>query len=85
MQHCNNQSMNMICQGNWDVVVLQEQSQYPSFGQEQVEAEVFPYARRLVDSIYENSHGKLCPGSLPWAYWPTMPRMSGSRMSCPAG
>lgn len=55
MQHCNNQSMNMICQGNWDVVVLQEQSQYPSFGQEQVEAEVFPYARRLVDSIYAHN------------------------------
>ena len=55
MQHCTNQSMNLICQGNWDVVVLQEQSQYPSFPQSQVEAEVFPYAQRLVDSVYAHS------------------------------
>lgn len=55
LQHCTNQSMNLIRQGGWDVVVLQEQSQYPSFPQNQVEAEVFPYAAQLVDSIY--AHG----------------------------
>ena len=55
MQHCTNQSMNLIRQGNWDAVVLQEQSQYPSFPQSQVEAEVFPYAQRLVDSVYAHS------------------------------
>ena len=54
-QHCVNQSMQMICQGGWDVVVLQEQSQYPSFPQSQVENEVFPYAERLVDSIYAHN------------------------------
>ena len=54
-QHCNNQSMTLIRNGGWDVVVLQEQSQYPSFPQGQVENEVFPYAKRLVDSIYANS------------------------------
>ena len=54
-QHCTNQSMQLICQGGWDVVVLQEQSQYPSFPQSQVEAEVFPYAERLVDSIYAHN------------------------------
>lgn len=52
MQHCNNQSMSMIQEGGWDFVVLQEQSQLPSFPQNQVENEVFPYAQRLVDSIY---------------------------------
>ena len=52
MQHCANQSMTMIRNGGWDFVVLQEQSQYPSFPQWQVEAEVFPYAARLVDSVY---------------------------------
>ena len=36
-------------------MVLQEQSQYPSFPQSQVEDEVFPYATCLVDSIY--AHG----------------------------
>lgn len=55
MQHCANQSMSLIRQGGWDVVVLQEQSQYPSFPQAQVEAEVFPYAQRLVDSVYAHS------------------------------
>ena len=37
MQHCANQSMTMIRNGGWDFVVLQEQSQYPSFPQWQVE------------------------------------------------
>lgn len=55
MQHCQNQSMNLIRQGGWDAVVLQEQSQYPSFPDWQVEQEVFPYAARLVDSIYAAS------------------------------
>lgn len=55
MQHCANQSMSLIRQGGWDVVVLQEQSQYPSFPQAQVEAEVFPYVQRLVDSVYAHS------------------------------
>ena len=54
-QHCTNQSMTLIQQGGWDFVVLQEQSQYPSFPQWQVEAEVFPYAARLVDSVYAAS------------------------------
>lgn len=54
-QHCSNQSMDLICQGGWDVVVLQEQSQYPSFPQNQVESEVFPFAKRLVDSVYAYS------------------------------
>lgn len=57
-QHCSNQSMSLICNGGWDVVVLQEQGQYPSFPQSQVEFEVFPYAQRLVDSIY--AHNPCC-------------------------
>ena len=52
-QHCNNQSMTLIRQGGWDIVVLQEQSQYPSFPQQQVENEVFPYAQQLVDAVYD--------------------------------
>lgn len=54
-QHCTNQSMSLIQQGGWDVVVLQEQSQLPSFPQSQVENEVFPYAQQLVDSVYAYS------------------------------
>ena len=52
MQHCQNQSMSLIRRGGWDIVVLQEQSQYPAFPDEQVAQEVFPYAQQLVDSIY---------------------------------
>ena len=54
-QHCSNQSMTLIQQGGWDAVILQEQSQYPSFPDWQVEAEVFPYATQLVDAIYAAS------------------------------
>lgn len=54
-QHCGNRSMELICNGGWDIVVLQEQSQYPSFPQAQVEAEVFPFAQRLVDSAHAHS------------------------------
>lgn len=54
-QHCSNRSMELVRQGGWDYVVLQEQSQLPSFPQGQVEAEVFPYAERLVDSVYRYS------------------------------
>jgi len=54
-QHCSNLSMRLIQQGGWDIVVLQEQSQLPSFPQSQVEAQCFPYAQRLVDSVYANN------------------------------
>ncbi|HET8839386.1 MAG TPA: PKD domain-containing protein [Flavobacteriaceae bacterium] len=43
-------SLAKIAMGNWDFVVLQEQSQYPSFPIEQVETEVFPYAQ-ILDSL----------------------------------
>jgi PKD repeat protein len=46
----NTTSLSKIEQGNWDYVVLQEQSQYPSFPNSQVEMSVFPYAA-LLDSL----------------------------------
>lgn len=51
-QHCSNQSMTLIQQGGWDIVVLQEQSQLPSFPQNQVENECFPYAEQLINAVY---------------------------------
>lgn len=54
-QHCNNNSMTLIRQGGWDVVVLQEQSQNPSLPDNQVQAECLPLAKRLVDSVYANN------------------------------
>jgi hypothetical protein len=46
----NTTSLNKIMQGGWDYVVLQEQSQRPSFPLSQVLTDVFPYAQFL-DSI----------------------------------
>lgn len=43
-------SLAKIAQGNWHYVVLQEQSQLPSFPDPQVSAQVYPYARKL-DSL----------------------------------
>lgn len=43
-------SLSKISNGNWDYVVLQEQSQLPSFPIAQVQTQVFPYAQAL-DSI----------------------------------
>ncbi len=43
-------SISLINQGNWDFVVLQEQSQLPSFPIGQVQISVYPYAR-LLDSL----------------------------------
>jgi Secretion system C-terminal sorting domain/PKD domain len=50
-EHSNNTlSQNKIGVGNWDYVVLQEQSQLPSLPISEVNTNVFPYARKL-DSI----------------------------------
>jgi hypothetical protein len=46
----NTTSLAKIAAGNWDFVVLQEQSQLPSFPDNQVETSVFPYAR-ILDSL----------------------------------
>lgn len=53
--HCHNQSMTMICQGGWDFVVMQEQSQLPAFPMDSVEMYVFPFAQQLVDSVYAHN------------------------------
>lgn len=43
-------TLGLLARPGWDRVVLQEQSQRPAFPQLQVEAQVFPFARRL-DSL----------------------------------
>ena len=43
-------SLAKIAQGGWDYVILQEQSQMPSFPIGQVTSDVFPYAR-ILDSL----------------------------------
>jgi len=51
----NTATQNLIDQGGWDVVVLQEQSQIPSFPQSQVATACYPFATALVDSIRAHS------------------------------
>ncbi len=46
----NSTSVSKIAQGNWDYVVLQEQSQLPSFPDSQVNTDVYPYAH-ILDSL----------------------------------
>ncbi len=45
----------LIEQGGWDYVVLQEQSQIPSFPQDQFENTCLPYAQTLVNQIEESN------------------------------
>lgn len=53
--HCaNGTSLSLIKAQPWDFVVLQEQSQLPSFPQGQVQTQVYPYASQLNDSIQAN-------------------------------
>jgi hypothetical protein len=50
----NSTSLSKIAAQAWDFVVLQDQSQLPSFPQSQVETMVYPFAEILCDSIYAN-------------------------------
>ena len=51
--HTNNQTtLNLINQGNWDYVVLQGQSQEPSFPDNYVQNNVYPPARELDSLIH---------------------------------
>jgi len=50
----NSSSIQKIQEKNWDYVVLQAQSNEPSFPPSQVEQETYPFAQILVDSIESN-------------------------------
>lgn len=49
--HVNSATIAKLQQGNWDYVVLQEQSQLPSFTDQEVQIQVYPYATQLSDYI----------------------------------
>jgi hypothetical protein len=54
-QHSTNATtLGLIASQPWDFVVLQEQSQRPSFPPAQVEQEVYPFAAQLVANILTN-------------------------------
>lgn len=70
-------SLQKIRQGNWDFVVLQEQSQKPSFPPAQVAAETYPYAEQLNDSIeLHNPCGET-------VFYMTWGRKNGDQANCP--
>lgn len=66
----------LIDQRNWDFVVLQEQSQLPSFPPSQVASECLPYAAQLVDSIRAHS-----PCAEP-VFYMTWGRQNGDAQNC---
>ncbi|WP_299585099.1 hypothetical protein [uncultured Microbulbifer sp.] len=47
------ESLKAIHERTWDYVVLQEQSQLPSFSEEQRREDIYPYAIKLVNEIRE--------------------------------
>ncbi len=54
-QHVNDPTtLSKIASQNWDNVVIQEQSQLPSFSPGQVAWQVYPHAETLCDSIRSN-------------------------------
>lgn len=72
----NSGSLGLIMQGNWDFVILQEQSQLPSLPISQVEVDVFPYARFL-DSL--NNAYSPCGESM---FYMTWGRKNGDASNC---
>lgn len=77
-QHSTNATtLGLIAQGGWDYVVLQEQSQYPSFPISQVENEVFPFAKKL-DSLVH-----LASPCAKTVFYMTWGRKNGDPDNCP--
>lgn len=73
----NTLSLGKIAAGGWDYVVLQEQSQLPSFPLPQVQQMVFPYAQKL-DSII-NTYNE-CAETV---FYMTWGRKNGDAENCP--
>ena len=77
MNHASNPTaLAKINSNDWDHVVLQGQSQEPSFSDAQVEAEVYPFATILCDSIRAND-----PCTRP-VFYMTWGRENGDASNC---
>lgn len=72
----NSTTLSKIQQGNWDFVVLQEQSQRPAFPIFQVGNSVFPYAKDLVNKIRQSN-----PCTEP-VFYMTWGRKNGDPTNC---
>lgn len=78
MQHSTNATtLSKMEAGNWDYIVFQEQSQYPSFPDGQVAAEVMPYARFL------DSFAKAKNPCVQTVFYMTWGRKNGDAANCP--
>ncbi len=78
--HANNTSvLNMIDMGNWDYVVLQEQSQIPAFSLSFVQTQFFPFAVQLANYIKSRN-----PCGNPIFYM-TWGRKNGDTQNCTPG
>lgn len=66
-----------LASGNYNAVILQEQSQLPSFPLSQVESDCYPYAKALVDAARA---GKSC---VKIVFYMTWGRENGDAMNCP--
>lgn len=76
--HANNPIVtSVINQGNWDYVVLQEQSQLPSFPNSQVQSQVYPYALQLSNLIKDSN---ACGNVM---FYMTWGRKNGDATNCP--
>lgn len=73
----NTTSNNLIQQGNWDYVVLQEQSQFPSFPIAQVESDCFPFAASL------SQKAKQFNPCAQVVFYMTWGRQNGDSQNCP--
>lgn len=76
-QHCTNTAtISGIFSQPWDIVVVQEQSQKPSFPPSQVATEVYPFATRLDSFIHAND---TCTQTM---FMMTWGRRNGDAMNC---
>lgn len=69
-------AMPYIRQGGWDYVVLQEQSQLPSFPYSQFMAQSYPYAAQLCDSIRAYNPDAVIVFYMTWG------RKNGDQQNC---
>lgn len=68
----------LMARGDWDFMVIQEQSQKPSFGDNYVAQNVYPYAKQLTDTF---RHFNRCGQVI---FYTTWGRKNGDATNCPA-
>ncbi len=67
--HCTNATtIQKIYSQQWDVVIVQEQSQRPAFSPGQVEQQVYPYAKTLDSLIHDNNSCTQTMFMMTWGY-----------------